>query len=130
MGEQLKRAQVSMEFVFLIGLAFAVMVVFIAATRSEFSTLQSEEERSLVKDVSIMVQHELVLASNVENGYIRIFEIPQKLEDIEYNISITNNTLLAATDDYEYVLNVPSVVGNLQKGDNTINKTDGVIYLN
>ena len=130
MGEQLKRAQVSMEFVFLIGLAFAVMVVFIAATRSEFNTLQSEEERSLVKDVSVMVQHELVLASNVENGYIRIFEIPQKLEGIEYNISVTNNTLLAATDDYEYVLNVPSVVGNLQKGDNTINKTDGVIYLN
>ena len=66
MGEQLKTAQISMEFVFLVGVAFTVMLVFVASTRSEFSNLQSEEERSLLKDVSVMVQHELVIASNVE----------------------------------------------------------------
>ncbi|MBW2996246.1 hypothetical protein KY332_03025 [Candidatus Woesearchaeota archaeon] len=120
-----------MEFVFLVGLAFMVMLVFISSTRSEFSTLRSEEERSLVKDVAVMVQHELVMASNVEDGYIRIFEVPSKLDNsIDYEIQIAGNIIITNTTEYEYVLNVPSVVGDIQKGDNTINKTDGVIYLN
>ena len=130
MGKQLKQAQVSMEFVFLVGVAFMVMLVFISSTRSEFSTLRSEEERSLVKDVSVMVQYELIIASNVEDGYVRVFDIPLTLDSISYTIQITNNTLLTATEDYEYILNVPPVVGSIQKGNNTINKTNGVIYLN
>ena len=130
MGKQLKLAQVSMEFIFLVGLAFMVMVVFIASTRSEFDTLRSEEERSLVKDVSVMVQQELIIASNVEDGYVRIFNVPSELDSINYDIQIINNTLIANTSEYEYVLNVPSIVGAIQKGNNTLNKTSGVIYLN
>ncbi|MBW2965907.1 hypothetical protein KY342_02255 [Candidatus Woesearchaeota archaeon] len=130
MGKQLKQAQVSMEFVFLIGLAFMVMVVFVASTRSEFDELRSEKERSLLKDVSVMVQHELIMAANVEDGYTRIFNVPSELEEISYTIQIINNTLLTNTEDYEYVLNVPFIIGNIQKGNNTINKTNSIIYLN
>ncbi len=130
MDQQLKKAQVSMEFVFLVGLAFAVMIVFIASTRSEFDQLRSEQERSLVKDVSIKAQHELIIASNVEDGYLRTFSLPSTLDQISYSISITGNTLITNTSEYEYDLNVPSVVGNIQKGNNTINKTNGIIHLN
>jgi hypothetical protein len=108
-----------------------VMVVFISSTRSEFDALRSEEERSLVKDVGVMVQQELVIASNVEDGYVRVFNVPSKLDDsINYDLQIINNTLIANTSEYECVLNVPSTIGNIQKGNNTINKTDGVLYLN
>lgn len=130
MGKQLRQAQVSMEFVFLIGLAFMVMLVFISSTRSEFNELVSEEERSLVKDVSVMVQHELIIASNVDDGYSRKFSVPSDLDGINYTIQITDNVLITSTDEYEYVLNVPSVTGNIQKGNNTINKTNNIIYLN
>ncbi|MBD3249220.1 hypothetical protein GF336_04195 [Candidatus Woesearchaeota archaeon] len=125
------KAQVSMEFVFLVSLAFMIMTVFIASTRSEFDELRSEEERTLVRDVGMMAHSELVIASNVEDGYRRIFDIPEKLdESIEYDIEISNNTLLVYTDDYESVFNVPSVTGQIQKGNNRINKTGGTIYLN
>ena len=130
MDKQLKKAQVSMEFVFLVGLAFMVMLVFISSTRSEFDELRSEEERSLVKDVSVMVQHELIMASNLVDGYVRTFNIPLKIGGISYTIQIINNVLLTSTEDYEYVLNVPSIEGIIRKGDNTINKTNGIIYLN
>ncbi|MBR9692207.1 hypothetical protein GOV06_05480 [Candidatus Woesearchaeota archaeon] len=130
MGRKLKQAQVSMEFIFLVGLAFTIMVVFIASTRSEFSTLRSEEERSLVKDVSVMVQQELIMASNVQDGYIRNFNVPLTLDGISYSIQIINTTLLTATDGYEWVLNVPPVIGDIQKGNNTINRTNSMIYLN
>ena len=125
-----KKAQVSLEFLFLVGLAFMVMVVFIASTRSEFSDLRSQEERSLVKDVSVMIQHEIVMASSVTDGYVRVFNVPLNLDGIDYTLQILNSTLLVYTEDYEYVLNVPSIVGNIQKGNNTLNKTDSVIYLN
>ncbi len=125
-----KQAQVSMEFVFLIGLAFMVMLVFISSTRSEFSTLRTEEERGMVKDVSVMVQQELIIASNVNDGYVRVFYVPLTLDSISYNLQIINNTLLTTTEDYDYVLNLPPVVGDIQKGNNTVNKTNGVVYLN
>jgi len=128
--QQLKIGQVSMEFIFLVGLAFTIMIVFIASTRSEFSDLRSVEERSLVKDVSVMIQHELVMAASVEDGYYRIFNVPDELEGNDYSMYILNNTLVVYTDDYEYVLNMPSIVGDIQKGNNTINKTGNVIYLN
>ena len=113
MGEQqLKKAQVSMEFVFLVGLAFMVMIVFISSTRSEFSALSSEEERSLVKDVAVMVQHELVMASNVEDGYIRIFEVPLKLDNsVSYDIQIAGNIIITNTTEYEYVLKYQDPLG-------------------
>jgi len=130
MGEQLKKkAQVSMEFVFLVGLAFMVMIVFISSTRSEFSSLQSQEERSLVKDVGVMIQHELIMASNVDDGYTRIFSVPYNLDGISYNIQTINNTLIIYTEEYESVLNIPSFVGDIEKGNNTINKTDSIIYI-
>ena len=119
-----------MEFVFLVGLAFTVMVVFISSTRSEFDGLRSEEEMSLLKDVSVMVQHELILASNVEDGYLRTFETPLTLNGVSYNLEITNGILLATTDDYEYVMNIPSLIGDIQVGENIVNRTGGVIYLN
>lgn len=129
MGKQL--GQVSLEFVFLVALAFTVMVVFMASTRSEFDWVRTEQERSLVKDVSVTVQHELILASGVKDGYIREFSIPIQLDDsIEYNITVIGNTMITMTDDYEYVLNVPTVNGSLIKGNNQINKSGGIIYLN
>lgn len=131
LGRQPKKAQVSMEFVFLVGLAFTVMVVFISSTRSEFNDLRNEEERTLLKDASYMVQHEIIIASNLKDGYLRNFEIPEKLGDeIPYNITLVNNTLISASAGYENVLNVPAVSGNIKKGQNIINKTGGIIYLN
>jgi len=130
MGKQLRQSQVSMEFVFLIGVAFMVMLVFVSSTRSEFSALQSEEERSLVKDVSIMVQQEIIIASNVDDGYNRIFYVPLTLNSISYEIQIINNTLFTFTEDYEHSLNIPPVFGNVQKGNNTIRKISGIVYLN
>ena len=128
MGKQLK-AQLSLEFVSLVALAFLVMVVFIASTRSEFDELRSREEMSLVKDVAVKVQTELIIASGVEDGYLRTFELPASLDNINYTIGITNTTLVAMTEDYEYVLAVPAVEGVLKKGSNTINKTGSIIYL-
>ncbi len=125
------KAQVSMEFVFLVSLAFMVMTVFIASTRSEFDELRSEEERTLVRDVGMMVHSELVIASTVEEGYQRTFSIPQKLDgSIDYDIEIINNTLISYTEGYESVFSIPSVTGQMQKGNNTINKTNSTIYLN
>lgn len=128
MGKQLK-AQVSMEFVFLVGLAFMVMIVFLSSTRSEFDELRWEEERSLVDDVCIMVQQELIIAANVKDGYSRTIYIPEDLEGLNYTIKITNEVLLTYSDEYECVQNIPIVIGDMAKGNLTITKTNGTLYL-
>lgn len=119
-----------MEFVWFIGLAFFTMIIFIASTRSEFDSLRGEEERSLLKDLGAMITNELVTASTVEDGYIRVIIIPSKLDGINYSIQIINQVLLVSTDDFEYVSYLPLISGDFKKGNNTIKKTDGLIYLN
>lgn len=124
------KAQVSMEFVFLIAVAFMILLVFTAVTRDKLMDLSSESEYVLLKDVTYMVQSELYISSMAENDYNRVFNMPMLLGSSEYSIKVDSRQVTANTSKYEFVLPVPSVVGNLQKGNNTINKSSGVIYLN
>jgi hypothetical protein len=119
-----------MEFVYLVGVAFMIMIVFVAATRTEFDDLSNEEEKAMVKDVAVMLQHELVVASNVEDGYLRMFNVPLNLNRVNYSILTANNSAIVYTEDYEYTVNIPSIQGNFVKGNNIINKTNEIIKLN
>ena len=125
-----KQAQTSIEFVFLVGLAFVIVVIFSIASRDKVSELSDEKEFILVKDLAFKVQNEINLAGRVEDGYRREFDIPQKLETIEYSISIDGNILVVETDSHDHILVVPKVNGSIQKGTNIITKKAGVINLN
>jgi len=127
--KRITKSQVSMEFVFLVGLAFMIMVIFIAATRSEFDDLRFEEERTGVQDVAVTIQHELILASNMRDGYTRDFDLPEEISGKTYTIQIINTTLLVYTNDYEYVVNVPPIIGSVDQGSNRINKSNSFIYI-
>jgi len=127
--QRIKKSQVSMEFVFLVGLAFMIMIIFISATRSEFDDLRFEEERIGVQDVAVTIQHELIMASDMRDGYTRNFEIPEEISGKTYSIQIINTTLVVYTTDYEYVVNVPPIIGSVDRGSNKINKSDSFIYV-
>ena len=125
-----KKAQTSTEFLFLVGIAFAITLVFTSFTRTNINDLNSQKEYFLLKDVIHNVQAEIVVASRVEDGYTRIFEIPHKLEYYNYTINISGRQLIATSKNYEYLVNIPNITGSIKKGNNLINKSGGVIYLN
>lgn len=125
-----KKSQVAMEFVFLVGVAFMAVLIFTVVGYDKLKEISDEKEFVLVKDLAFKVQNEINLAANVDDGYKREFEIPQKLDYIDYNVTINNNILIVESKNHEYVLLIPTVRGNITKGDNVICKNNLLIRIN
>ena len=124
------KSQISVEFLMLIGLAAIIAIAFQYVSLSQIIDFKSINEKEAVKDVAIKIQREILLATSVEDGYVRTFEIPDKLGDANYTITLQNSTLTVQSKEGLYFVRVTKISGNLSKGYNTINKTGGVINVN
>jgi len=124
------KSQVSFEFFIFVGLAFLIAIAFSLASLDQLQEFRVEKEGEAVKDLALKLQKELLLAATVEEGYVRIFEIPEKLDNIDYFLTVQNNTISIESKNGFYTLSIPKAIGNLTKGENKINKTGGVIYIN
>lgn len=129
MGRNVK-AQVSVEFIVFVGIGFIILLIFLASSIEKMNEFNTEKEFVLLKDVAYKVQNEIVLASIVNDGYMRTFNIPERLDTADYNISITGRTLIAQSANYDYVLQLPDANGTLAKGNNTIKKIGGTVQIN
>ena len=124
------RAQVSSEFFIFVGLAFLIAIAFALASLDQLQDFRIEKENEAVEDLSLKLQKEMLIAASVEDGYLRVFEIPDKLDSIDYFLTVQNNTVIVQSKHSFYVSPIPKATGNLTKGTNKINKTGGVIYIN
>jgi hypothetical protein len=123
-------AQVAFEFVVLIAILLTVLIVFTSFVRDNFTEVQSDTDYFKLKDVALSVKAEINLAIALEDGYNRAFFIPLTLDGLEYNITRENGFLMFASTDSEYTVSVPPYNGTVQKGNNFIKKTDGLIEVN
>ncbi len=125
------KAQISAEFFMLVGLAFLIAIAFEIASLDQLKDFRIQKEEEAIRDVALKVQKELFIAANVEDGYVRTFELPDRLDNtINYSLTILNSTLFVQSKNSFYTVSIPKVVGNLSRGINGINKTGGVLYLN
>ncbi|MBI4452530.1 hypothetical protein HY637_03810 [Candidatus Woesearchaeota archaeon] len=124
------RAQISSEFFIFIGLAFLIAIAFALASLDQLDDFRLRKENEAVKDMALKVQKELLLAASVEDGYVRIFELPDKIDSINYSITTLNSTITVKSKNSIYIASIPVSVGNVTKSTNIINKTGGVVYVN
>lgn len=125
----LRKAQISTEFFIFIGLAFLIAIAFGVASIEQLNDFRIQKESEAVRDLALKLQKELITAANVEDGYVRAFQIPDRLDNINYSLTTQNSTITVKSQNSLYIVSIPNVVGNVSKGNNVINKTDGVIYL-
>jgi hypothetical protein len=128
-----KRGQVAMEFLILISIAFCIFIIYTVITRDKVVNLSMEEEYIHLQDFTDSVRSEILVASQVEDGYYREFTLPQKIADkYEYTIYVntTTDNIISNTTNHQQVINIPHVNGTIQKGTNVITKEGGIIYLN
>lgn len=123
-------AQISAEFFVFLGLAFLIAVAFEIASIGQLNEFRTQKESEAVKDLALKLQREILLASTVEDGYVRAFEIPNKLDNTNYSLTTLNSTITVKSKNSLYIVSIPKAIGNVSKGTNTINKTGGVIYIN
>lgn len=126
----MRSAQISAEFFIFLGLAFLIAIAFEIASLEQLNDFRIQKEGEAVKDLALKLQKELLTAATVEDGYVRIFEIPDKLDNINYSITTQNSTIAVQSKNGFYLVSIPKTVGNVSKGNNKVNKTGGVIYIN
>lgn len=124
------KAQVSAEFYVFLGLAFLIAIAFELASLDQLNEFRMRKESEAVKDLALKLQKELFIAATVEDGYVRIFEVPGKLDNIEYSLNVQNYSIIVQSKNGFYFIGIPRAIGNFTKGTNKINKTGGVIYIN
>ena len=124
------KAQVSAEFYVFLGLAFLIAISFEIASLDQLNDFRIQKESEAVKDMTLKLQKEAIIAANVEDGYVRVFEIPDKLDSINYSLTTKNYTISVQSENAFYILSIPRAIGNFSKGVNKINKTGGVVHIN
>jgi len=124
------KGQSAMEFLVLISILIIVFIAFYAIVFQRIQDTNNKKDVLLGEDMASKVQREILLAAKVSDGYSREFTLPDTIEGMDYNILISGKELTVKTPNTEIVKPIPVVIGNIAKGLNIINKTDGIIYLN
>ena len=127
-----KVGQGAIEFIILVGFIFFIFVAFLFAIRTNIADKTRESVDLEVKEIALIVQDEIVLAAGSSEGYYRNFELPEKVANRHYDVSIVNNLVYVNTTDGRHALSlsVLNVTGQPLKGNNFIRKVNGNIYLN
>lgn len=121
-----------MEFIILASFMLLVILGFFAVTSSRLLEAREEGNRKIAQDIAEFAYREIEIAKSVNDGYTRIFEMPQNVNGINYSISVIDNRELVVNyPDQEHIKFLPSnVTGNIIKGNNKISKSNGVIFIN
>ncbi|MBW2981019.1 hypothetical protein KY360_06405 [Candidatus Woesearchaeota archaeon] len=130
MDKQHMKAQSAMEFMILVGILLFIFSMMLGVISSKTTYIAGKRESITGEDIATKIQKEINLAARVLDGYYREFTLPAKIGNKDYDISITGNEVILSLEGQDFWRVIPSVVGNITKGDNKINKTNGIIYLN
>ena len=124
------KSQIFTEFFIFLGLAFMIAIAFEIASIDQLNDFKKQQENEAVEDLALKLQREVLIAANVEDGYVRIFEVPDRLERINYTLTTMNYTITVKSENSLYIVAIPRAIGNVTKGTNKINKTGGFIFIN
>ena len=128
---QKTQSQSALEFIVLASFMLLVILGFFAVTSSNILEAKEEGNRKISSDVAEFAYREIEVAKSVNDGYTRIFVMPETVNGVNYTITITDNRELTVSYlGYEYVKFLPAnVTGNISSGLNSIKRTNGIVYI-
>ena len=132
----MKKGQVAIEYLLLTGISFFVVFVLIIILSSLMESKRNEKAFYELDDFGRSIQQELILASELEDGYNRPINIPTTVNGRQYTITTGNvspsNGYLIITLGFmgqEIFYEVPPINGSFRKGWNRIWKVNGNITI-
>lgn len=126
------RGQSSIEFVLILGVVLFFFTVILISVQMAIGDKTEERRNEILYDSVRGLQQEVTFAEETGDGYERVFLLPQKILNVDYEISINDGFAYGSTIDGLHALSLPvgNVSGQPNKGLNTIRKRDGLVYLN
>jgi len=129
-----KKAQVGIEFILLTIFSLSMLLVLLASISSLSSEKMKQKAYFEVTDIAKSVQQEILLSSELHDGYKREFLIPETVQNLDFTISLGNlssgNYLRLAFENQETFYSIPPITGNIKKGINILKKQNGVLFIN
>lgn len=127
-----RHAQSAIELVILIGAVLFFFTVFFLLIQENMADKLKQKRNLIAMETALQVKNEIAIASETSDGYYREFDIPKKIGSQEYDISLTEDLVYIKTHDEKIALALPvmKATGQPLKGTNTIQKQEGVVYLN
>lgn len=125
----MSKAQISMEFLLLLSVGIAIAVVFTFVIATVTSQRQSEAQAEKLEEYAYHLQSEILVASQVKDGYHHTLYVPNLLEGADYTIEINQTELVLTLEPYSVSLNIPQINGTIVKGKNIIQKKSGMVMI-
>lgn len=125
-----KKAQIAIEYMLLMGMAIVIAMICLIIAGLYFQDKLDDKNYDMVRDFALSIQNELILGSEMLEGYIRAVNLPNDLNGLEYTISNTNLSLTINYSKGSITVLTPLTNGTLTIGDNTIRTRGGIVYIN
>ena len=106
-------------------LALVILVGFVVV----MNDTREDQKAAEIKDLGFQIQRELILASEVHEGYSRDIDIPEYIGKYDYTIINNERVLVLTVDDVDYPFPIPKTNGTIKKGNNTIKNIGGEVVI-
>ena len=111
--------------------ASAIIIALMGLFSHLYQNNYTDRERIIIKDFAYSIQNEFIMAAKSKSGYVRQIELPNKIEGINYNIAIYNESLLFINSTNQYISSrIPTTSGQVLVGQNTIKNINNSICIN
>lgn len=126
------KGQSALEFFILVGAVLFFFVIFLSAIQGVLDKQKADLNNQNFENIAQIVKEEIGFASSSTDGYYRYFEVPDKINGLDYDIRIIEGSvyLNSTIGKYSIALSVDKVQGDIVRGINLISKNSGVVYLN
>ncbi|MBU0666723.1 MAG: hypothetical protein ABIC91_00100 [Nanoarchaeota archaeon] len=124
-----KKSQLSLEFMSFLSFAILLSIILLVVINITLGEKITEKNFLELKNLGYSIQRELILATEVYDGYSRTIFVPEQINSLDYSLSNTDRLLIIRFEETDITFPIPKINGVVVKGNNTIRKTAGVVYI-
>lgn len=125
-----RKAQTSVEFVFLVGAMLIMFLLFSIMVQNQMLTAVERANQAKLREIENLIKSEFDIAFAASPGYSRVFEIPTILDGLNYSVELFEDQEIILTMQHEELVGfIPyNITGTLGEGKNVIwkNSTGGL----
>ncbi len=127
---QTKKSQLSLEFVVMMSMGIIFVMLLLVFGNEVLLGQQNYQKYAALRDYGYVLQSEFILAASSERGYERVFFVPPRIDNIDYELKNTNNSFYINYKDMIFTYFIPEIKGNISKGYNKIITNQTAISIN
>lgn len=100
---KMKKSQSAMEFMIFMGLAILILMSYFAISHFYLDLIFKQKDVISGQDLTKQLKNEINLASRIEDNYHREFQLPNKIGDKDYTITLAGREIIVTVDGIDYV---------------------------